>query len=472
MMVHQEDSWTRISTKIMRVSLPLMGSMTGNLLMMVIDRLCLARYSESTLEASGPAIFTAMTIIAFFSSTVAIYRSFVAQAWGRDGEEAAINEGSAGMITGLIAGLILMLLSPLIAQIPEMSNRSAVSIALESQYLFIAAYFGAFMVFNVSLASWFNGTGRTRATFFVGLVGQVCDIIFTVGLTFGKFGLPEMGMRGSAAGTLIASLIMSCLYLYLLPRELYKQLGRMLSGRVKGILSMTLFRLRRGYISGLTNGIDELGNTAFVWIAGILGSVALAANNVNLTINYMAIIPVIGLGIGCSILCGNAVGAGRYHHLQRILLVTLVIELCYVGLVAVIQVGFPELLMSLFGLSHDSEAIYTLAIDTEKVLWTYSFTFVFSMTGSAVLECLGMTRFMFWIRFLMMWGLSVPLIYYTARHYEDAPETLITLWIIGSVFELFIGVVYFLRIFKAIKNKENQLVQHGFEVKEKTHVQG
>ncbi|PHM61679.1 MATE family efflux transporter [Xenorhabdus ishibashii] len=463
---HNEDSYARICSKIISVSLPLMGSMTGNLLMMVIDRMCLARYSEETLEASGPAIFTAMTIIAFFSSTVAIYRAFVAQAWGREGEKAARFEGAAGMVTGVLAGLVLALLSPLISAIPELSNRTLGSIALESQYLFIATYFGAFMVFNVSLASWFNGTGRTRITFVVGLVGQICDVIFTVGLTFGYFGLPEMGMKGAALGTLIASITMSGIYLSLLPREVYAETGKILSGRVTHLTSLLLFRLRRGSVSGLTNGIDEMGNTAFVWIAGVMGPVALAANNVNLTINYMAIIPIIGLGIGCSILCGNAVGAGRYHHIQRILLVTICIEMCYVATVSIVQVGFPELLLSLFGQFDGNTQVYDLAISTERVLWTYSLTFVFSMTGAAVLECLGMTRFMFWGRVIIMWFISVPLIYYTANNHRENPDALVTIWIIGSVFELLIGTLYFLRIFHAIRHQENQLAQKNYSIKE------
>ncbi|MDE9571496.1 MATE family efflux transporter, partial [Xenorhabdus bovienii] len=143
---------------------------------------------------------------------------------------------------------------------------------------------------------------------------------------------------------------MSGIYLSILPKKVYVEIGKILSGGVAHLIALLLFRLRRGFVSGLTNGIDEMGNTAFVWIAGVMGPVALAANNVNLTINYMAIIPIIGLGIGCSILCGNAVGAGRYHHIQRIILVTICIEMCYVATISIVQVGFPELLLSLFGL--------------------------------------------------------------------------------------------------------------------------
>ncbi len=43
--------------EVIRVSLSLMLVMGGNLIMMLVDRIALARYSEGTLLASGPAVF-------------------------------------------------------------------------------------------------------------------------------------------------------------------------------------------------------------------------------------------------------------------------------------------------------------------------------------------------------------------------------------------------------------------------------
>jgi MATE family multidrug resistance protein len=38
--------------------------------MMLVERVCLARYSSETLAASGPAVYTAMAIIGFFAAVV------------------------------------------------------------------------------------------------------------------------------------------------------------------------------------------------------------------------------------------------------------------------------------------------------------------------------------------------------------------------------------------------------------------
>ncbi len=445
--------------RIVAISLPLMGTMVGNLLMMLVDRICLARYSPATLAASGPAVFTTMTIVAIVCDTVGISRSFVAQANGRNGPDAAADEASVGLLLGLVFGALLFACAPLVALIPTLSTRPADIVALESVYMLWGARFGAVMVLNTALSSYFNGVGHTRITLRVGILGLIVDIVFTVGLVFGRFGLPELGMRGSAIGTLIGTCVMFACYAWLLPRQVWAGLGRLLAGRVRPLGSRVALRLRRGLPSGLTAGAEQVGNTAFIWIVAILGATALAANNVNLTINYVGIIPLIGMGIGCSILCATAAGQGKYGEFVHILRATLAIELVYVLVVSIVQVAAPELLLRAFGdLGGDPQLLAT-AIATERVLWTFSASFAFSMTGSAVLECLGMARYSLLVRLGLMWGLCIPLIYLLASGHRGDPSQLQLCWIVGSVFELAIGIVYMRRIARAVRAGENRL--HG-----------
>lgn len=202
----------------------------------------------------------------------------------------------------------------------------------------------------------------------MGIVGQVIDSVFTVGLVFGTFGMPEMGMAGAAIGTLIGTLSMLACYTVMLPREVWRELLNIFCARSEHVLSRLIFSLRRGVPSGLSVGVDQLGNTAFIWIIAVLGPSALAANNVNLTINYLGIIPIIGLGIGCSILCATAAGKQQYAELATILRVTVIIELVYVMLVSTVQITLPHVLLKVFGdLGNDSQTI-DLAIDTQRVL--------------------------------------------------------------------------------------------------------
>lgn len=452
-----------LAREVVRMSLPLMGTMAGNLLMMLVDRICLAQYSSDTLAASGPAVFTAMTVITFFTATTNLSRSCVAQAFGRSGEPAARAEGVLGMLIAAGLGLILLCLSPLLGMIPSLSDRPPAIRALESSFLELSALFGAVMVLNVSMSAYFNGIGKTRISLYVGLLGQVVAALAIYGLVFGRFGLPELGMRGSALGTLVGCVSMLVCYAWQLPHGFLREgLKHWVDAGKAALRAQVVLRLRRGFASGTAAGMDELGNTSFVWLAAVLGPIALAANNVNLTLNYLAIIPIIGLGIGCSVLCSNAIGRNEYEQIPPILKVTLLIEGAYVLVVSLAQLLAPMMLLEPFGLSTTDVQIQTTAVDTTRVLWTFSASFVFSMTGAAVLEGFGMTRFILVTRIGLMWGLSLPLIYLATHHGAGDPAWLPRIWIIGSVFEFAIGCIYFWNIRQATRKRLNYLqVQHA-----------
>lgn len=222
--------------EVVRVSLPLMFGMAGNLVMMLVDRIALARYSEATLIASGPAVFTGMTIIMFVTGIVGITRSYVAQAHGRGDDDGAADEGVVGML----------LAAPLVTRIPELSDRPADSVALEAVFLEWSVRFGAVMAINMALASYFNGTRRTRVPMVVGLIGQAVGAIMDISLIFGRFGLPELGMRGSGIATFIAVFVMFAGYVVCLPRTFYSGFVRVLGGGARYVLKALRARLGKG----------------------------------------------------------------------------------------------------------------------------------------------------------------------------------------------------------------------------------
>ncbi|MDG9719673.1 MATE family efflux transporter [Streptomyces sp. DH24] len=443
--------------EVVRVSVPLMFGMVGNLLLLLVDRICLARYSEDTLKASGPAVFTATTVIMVTTGAVGITRSYVAQAHGRGDKRGALDEGANGFVLGVLLSALLLLSTPLLMAVPELSGQPDRIKELEAQFLGLSTLYGSVMTLNMALSSYFNGMGRTRVPMTVGIIGQAVGIVMTVGLVFGRFGLPELGMRGSALGTLSAVSVMFLGYALCLPRGYAAGFGRLLRRGARQVAGVVWLRLRRGAPAGGSLSLEELGQTAFVWLAGVLGSVALAANNVALALNYAAVIPLIGLGMGCNILCGKAVGAGRHRDIPHVMRVTLTISGAYVAVVAVLQIATPALLLSPFGLDGAGSAVTGHAVDTSRVLWTYSAAFMFSMVASGVLECLGLARFGFVARVVLMWGLCVPTIVGFVLLNRDDPDMLPVMWVIFSAFEAVMAAVCLWRIRRAVANQENRL---------------
>jgi MATE family multidrug resistance protein len=444
--------------EVVRVSLPLMLGMGGSLVMMLVDRICLAQYSEDTLKASGPAVFTAGTLIMVATGTVGITRSYVAQAHGRKDRDATLDEGVNGFLLALLIAVVLLASTPLVARVPELSGQPAHIRALETQFLELSTSYGAVMALNMAMASYFNGTARTRVPMTVSLIGQGVGVLVIPGLVFGLYGLPELGMRGSALGTLTAVGVMFCGYAICLPKGYFVRVVHQLRTGAGVIAERLWLRLRRGAPSGGAAGLDELGNTSFVWLAGVLGPVALAANNVAVSLNYVAVIPPIGLALGCNVLCGNALGAGRHDRVPHLVRVTLGIAGLYVGLIVLLQLATPKLLLIPFGLNHVDATAVDTAVDTTRMLWTYAVAFMFSIVATSVLDCFGLARFGFLARVVVMWGLSVPAIcLITLTHRGDA-DLLPLVWAVYSAFEAVIAGVCFWRIRRAVAGRENVLV--------------
>lgn len=443
---------------VLRVSLPLMLVMGGNLLLMLVDRIALARYSEATLLASGPAVFTGMTIIMFVTGTVGITRSYVAQAFGRGEPEAAADEGAVGVLAAVILAGLLLAAEPLIVQIPHLSSRSPESVALESVYLGWSTRFGAVMALNMALASYLNGVRRTRVPMVVGLLGQAIGAFFAVALIFGRFGFPEMGMAGSGLATFIAVSCMTLGYLAFLPATFFKAFGRVWGRGRAHVLRSLGARFRKGAPSGGSSGLEELANTSFIWIAALLGPTALAANNAAVTLNYLAIIPVIGLAIGCSILSGNAIGAGDFKAVHGAVRATFVAAGAWVALVSIFLIGFPQLLLEPFGLDSDSARVVDAAVTTSRVLCVYAVAFMFAMIGASVLESFGLTRFVIVGRVVVAWMVSIPTILVIAATNRGDTALLPVIWLVYSGLECGLGLIYLWRIRAAIAARENQLV--------------
>ena len=451
--------WLDLGTmrEVVRISIPLMVGMVGNLVLMLVDRICLARYSQDTLKASGPAVFTATTVIMVTTGVVGITRSYVSQAHGRGDDRGAMDEGANGFALGLLLSALLFLATPLLVRVPTLSGQPARIEHLEAQFLGLSALYGTVMTLNMALSAYFNGMGRTRVPMTVGIIGQAAGIVMTIGLVFGRFGLPELGMRGSALGTLSAVSVMFVGYVVRLPKGYVPGFGRLLRRGVREVVGVLRLRLRRGAPGGGSLGLEELGQTTFVWLAGALGSVALATDNIALALNYAAVIPLIGLGLGCGILSGKAVGAGRHRDIPHIMRVTWTISGLYVAVIAVLQITVPTLLLSPFGLGGADSVVTAHLVAASRVLWTYSAAFMFSMVGSAVLECLGLARFGFLARVVLMWCLCIPTITAFVLLNRNDPDALPAMWVIFSAFEAVMALVCLWRVRRAVADEENEL---------------
>lgn len=434
---------------LIKTSLPLILSMMSGLIMMLVDRLCLSRYSENTLAASGPAIYNSITIITFFVGIVGISRVFVGQSYGKKDEWNIAISAASGIIIALVLGIIFILLKPLIMFIPELGGRTLDVKDLEIQFMSLVPYYGFFMIVSASMASILNGVLKTKETMAVGIIGNVINAIFTIILVYGLFGLKELGIKGSPYGTLIATSIQTLIYIILLSKsQIFKPLYNKRDDKAKKIKEAIMHILKIGIPSGAAQALDEAGQAAFVWIVGSVSFIGLISNNIALTINYIIIIPLIGLGIGTSIIVSNKIGSGENEKTLDVLKGSILLSFIYIAIMTILELIFAPEIISPFMPYGANQEIINSSTSVVKVLFTYAIGFSLSMIMSGALDAVGLSKYVFWLRVVIIFGISLPIIYFIVSRNMGNSNIVTICWIIGSIFELILGVIYGAIFFK------------------------
>lgn len=446
--VTSESKWS-LYRSLCSTSLPLMLGMAGGMIMMLVDRLTLAYYSELTLAASGPAIFTLMTFIMFFTGAAAMTRSFVAQAYGSGKNYRII--GLTGLVFSFILSIFLLLLYPVIIYLPELSKLPPVIIQLEQDYFRYGVFYGALMVINTGCASYLNGIIKTRTVMKVSLCGQAINIILTPMLVFGYKSLPELGMVGSAVGTLIATFISMLIYLCILTR-----LGAFNMRWLKIKKSDLAHLLNRGCPAGLTAGFDELANAAFIWVVGALGVVTLTGLSAIIMINYIMIIPIIGLATGVSVQVANKLGANNMQQVSACIRAGFVIGILYVVATSAVLLFLWKPILGIISFKENTQT-FLAAKHALFILWTYPLAFVFTMISSLVLQAFGETRYTFIVRVLITWLLSMPVLWMIVHSLDVSVNMLAVCWLYGSLMEVIVGSFYLYKIKYNIRHKINRI---------------
>lgn len=197
-----------------------------------------------------------------------------------------------------------------------------------------------------------RGAGDTIRPMLVTLTVVCVNTIATPALTFGWFGLPRMGIKGNATGTLIAFAmagILSTIFLF------SGTAGIKLRLRHIRIVPHVLQRVVRiGLPSWFENMLLWVGQFVIVIFVisptdqavGISG-VTMAAHTAVLRIESLAFLPGFGLGIAAAALVGQYLGAGKPAESHRAAILSNRLACIMMGVAAIPMVFLPRFMLGL-----------------------------------------------------------------------------------------------------------------------------
>jgi putative MATE family efflux protein len=246
----------------------------------------------------------------------------------------------------IIIGLCIVIPIPLL----KLFTTSPEIIAQGQEYLSIIQWtFALFIISNVLMAA-LRSVGTVNISFYISVISLFVNVGINYVLIFGRFGFPEMGIKGAAIGTLIAR-ILELLVVVIYIAKFDKKLNLFSKG-----LFVPNKELRKDYTkvyipifcAQVLWGISVPMQSA---ILGHLSDDAIAANSVATTFYQYLKVIVLAMSSTSAVMIGNAIGRGDMKRVKSDARTMAVLDVC-IGLV----LGF-----TLFALRNPLLSMYNLS---------------------------------------------------------------------------------------------------------------
>ena len=396
--------------ELMQVAWPLIINSGTFAVLNFCDRLFLSWYGEAEFRASLPAGILFFTLICGFMALAGFTNTFVAQYWGAGDREGCTRATAQGILFSILSFPLIMLLTPVGLWMLRLGGHGAEVLALEEEYFRILMWCGGGMTLGSALSSFFSGRGKTLVIMGCNLFANGLNILLNYLFVFGKWGIPEMGIAGAGWATVIGSwtspLIFAVLYFF--------QPARTGFHPVKNLrYDPWLFKrkVRFGLPSGIHWFLDVAEVTIFVMLVGRLGAIAHIASNIALSINLIAFMPMIGMGMAASILVGQYLGRGAPEHAERMGWLALKIGIGYILVISATFLLFPGFYINLFEGDHAGTVPFGELFKTVRILLVmlavWGAADASALIVSGALKGAGDTHFVMYFQSTVAWGFLV-----------------------------------------------------------------
>ena len=395
--------------EMLTIAVPISLQQLINASLNLIDVLMVGQLGETSIAGIGLSnqLFFVFILLLFgLTSGMSI---FTAQFWGkREIEPIRKVLGMSILTASFIAVIFTVAATVFTRSVLGLFTNDTNVIEIGSQYLGIVG----FSYIAVALATAYIAALRSIQLVKITVIASVAALLFktTLGysLIFGHFGLPALGVRGAAIGTASGwtlELILLLIFIYTQKTPLAAN-------------PLTFFTFEFSFFQRvLRTTLPAVANELF-WSVGIatyngiyahIGTEAIAAINVNATIEELGFVVFMGLGNACAVMVGNRIGAGKKdeaHEIVRRLILISVISAWLVGL-AVFLVR--DIVIGWYNLSPAGiHNVRMLMLVMVCVLWIRMFNFI---TFIGALRAGGDTLFALVMEICSIWLIGVPAAY-------------------------------------------------------------
>ena len=314
-----------IVEKLIKLSLPIMGTAFIQIAYSLIDMIWVGKIGSKSVAAVGTAGFYPWLAMAFIMISKVGGEIKVAQSVGEKNEKdtkyyikSAIE---INMILSFLYSLILIFFRHELVAFFKLGEVDVINMA--EQYLLIVGLGMMFYFINPVFTSIFVGLGNSKSPFKINTIGLVTNIILDPLLIFGVGPFPAMGVTGAALATVTSNIIVSLCFIYLIIKNKEDYFKIKLFRDVEFSYYKTLFVL--GTPVALQNGLFTVFSMIMGVIVASFGPVAIAVQKVGSQIESISWNSCDGFASALSSFVGQNYGSKDYDRIQRGCLTTVIL---------------------------------------------------------------------------------------------------------------------------------------------------
>lgn len=372
----------------------------------MIDVLMVGQLGETPVAALGLANQIFFLLILFLFGVTSGMSIFTAQFWGKgDVEQIRHVLGMCLMIAVSVAALVSLAAILVPERLMGFYTEDDEVIKLGSDYLRIVGFSYVFTAISVSYISVLRSITQVALTVVVAVLALMLKTILAYLFIFGIAGLPALGVRGAALGTCIGWVFESILLLTLV----YVR-RTPLAANPSSLFNFDrpfLFRVLKTSMPAAINEILwSFGITTYNAVYARIGTAAIAAVNINATIEELMFVLFIGLGNACSVMVGNKIGAGgkemAFEYGRRFTILGVIVVL--IG--SLIVFSLRETIIGLYQISPAAaDSLRGLMLVFALSSWLRVFNF---MLFIGAMRAGGDTRYAMLTELFSIWAVGVP----------------------------------------------------------------
>jgi len=441
-----KDRWNSTGgyREVLVVAIPLILSTATWSVQHFVDRMFLAWYSAEAIAAAMPAGMLNFTLISIFMGTAGYVSTFVAQYYGAGRHHRIGPALWQGIYISAFGGLVLLAVIPLAGPAFALIGHSPLIQQHEVVYFQILCLGGGTYIGSFALSGFFSGRGQTWPVMWVNAATTAVNLVLDYALIFGRWGFPELGIRGAAIATVVAGAFSLLVFFALLLSGGKDKIYHTRRGwRLEKDLFIRL--LRYGFPSGTQFFLEIAGFTGFVLVVGRLGTASLAATNIAFNINTLAFMPMIGCGIAISVLVGQYLGAEKPEVAQTSVYSGFHLTFAYMASIAAAYVLLPDLFVAPFAAQADPQEfaeIYGYAVVLLRFVAVYCVFDTMNIIFCSAIKGAGDTRYvMIMTTILSVFVLIVP-VYLVL---EVFGFSLLAAWVFATVYIMSLGLTFYMR---------------------------